>query len=191
MPGALLAILLGTQQPGASGLRRVATQFIAAIGDPSFKSGGGADAWGIWRVDPGPRGVPLRDWPQLAAAGGRARTGWQFDPYDFWVEEYGRIMPNPDFPLPAGRYAVTGDREITTVLTVRSSGEWELADGTLHDVTHLPCRAARYAPVAKGASPGSAHLADFPVAPGGPMPAISGCTHKDYAVIFVIAIEDK
>ena len=37
--------------------RRVPTQFIAALGDPQATSGGGAETWGIWYVDPGPRGV--------------------------------------------------------------------------------------------------------------------------------------
>ena len=46
--------------------------------------------------------------------------------------------------VPARRYAVTGDRELTTVLTVHDDGKWELVKGTLYDVTHLPCRSARY-----------------------------------------------
>ena len=38
-----------------------------------------------------------------------------------------------------------GGRETTTLLTVGAEGQWSLADGaTLHDVTHLPCRSARY-----------------------------------------------
>ena len=72
-------------------------------------------------------------------------------------------MEKPDFPLPAGKYVVTGERdenvmkdgeqndefpggrETTTLLTVGAEGQWSLADGaTLHDVTHLPCRSARY-----------------------------------------------
>lgn len=164
------------------------TQFIAALGDPSARSGTNAHEWGIWRVDPGPRGVQLRDWPSLDAKGGVARAGWKFDPADFWIEEYGRIMEKPDFPITPGRYVVTGDREVTTVLTVRPSGEWELAEGTLFDITHLPCRAARYKPVRPGASPGSANGNDFPVTPGGPMPKIDGCEHRDYAVVFITAV---
>ena len=44
-------------------------------------------------------------------------------------------MEKPDFPLPPGRYVVTGGRETTTVLTVAEDGDaWELADGAkLHD----------------------------------------------------------
>ncbi len=51
--------------------------------------------------------------------------------------------------MPAGQYLVTGDREITSVLTVHPASadgqqRWELADGaTLYDVTHLRCRSAR------------------------------------------------
>jgi hypothetical protein len=169
--------------------KRVPTQFIAAVGAPSARSGSNAQNWGIWRVDPGPRGVQLRDWPRLEANGGVAKSGWRFDRNDWWLEEYGRIMEKPEFPITPGRYLVTGDREVTTVLTIRASGEWELDEGTLYDVTHLPCRAARYRPTSADGSPGTARLADFPVTPGGPMPKVEGCSHQDYAVIFVTAIE--
>ena len=55
--------------------------------------------------------------------------------------------------LTLGKYLVTGDREVTTVLTVQADGtNWELLEGTLHDVTHLPCRSARY--IATGGSAG-------------------------------------
>ncbi len=153
-----------------------------------------ADAWGIWRVDPGPRGVPIGNFSTLEETGGVAPAGWEHDPTDWWVEEYGRMMEKPDFPLSPGKYLVTGDREVTTVLTVRADNSWSLADGAkLHDVTHLPCRAARYVPVAgpEMGSPKNANLADFPVPPGATMPTIEGCTSLDYAVIFVIAIADE
>ena len=42
------------------------------------------------------------------------------------------------------RYVVTGDREVTSVLTVHDDGRWELSKGTLYDVTHLPCRSGLY-----------------------------------------------
>mmetsp|Transcript_29391 Transcript_29391/g.78981 ORF Transcript_29391/g.78981 Transcript_29391/m.78981 type:complete len:209 (-) Transcript_29391:347-973(-) len=171
--------------------QRVPTQFIAALGDPSASSGtwSAAQPWGIWRVDPGPMGVHLRDYPMLEKAGGRARSGWEFDANDWWLEEHGLIMPKPDFPLPPGRYIVTGDREVTTTLSVREGGVWELAEGTLYDVTHLPCRAARYSPMDKGATPANANAAEFPVTPGAKMPSVRGCKGQDYAVVFVIAIE--
>ena len=55
----------------------------------------------------------------------------------------------------SGKYLVTGGREVTTTLTVHADGRWELADGaTLYDVTHLPCRAARYT-TAAGSEPSS------------------------------------
>ena len=45
-----------------------------------------------------------------------------------------------------------GRRETTTTLTVHPDQRWELADGAkLYDVTHLPCRAARYTPLLPGA----------------------------------------
>ena len=163
-------------------------QFIAALGDPDARSGDGAGDWGIWRIDPGPRGVRLNQFKMLEQSGGVARAGWQFDPNEFWLEEHGLIMEKPSFPLPPGKYMVTGDREITTPLTIHDDGRWQLEDGTLHDVTHLPCRAARYKPAAADGSPAKAKLADFPVTPGAPMPVIDGCDKADYAVIFVVGV---
>jgi len=174
---------------------RVRTQFIAALGDPTASSGTNAEAWGIWRVDPGPRGVRLSRYEQLQAAGGVAPAQWEFDDKDWWLEEHGLIMEKPDFPLPPGKYVVTGDREVTTVLTVHpldedGSRRWELASGaTLGDVTHLPCRAARYTPASDGScSPARAAREDFPVTPGAAMPPVPGCQKQDYAVLFVIGI---
>ena len=54
---------------------------------------------------------------------GKAPANWAFDPAEFWVEEHGLIMEKPDFPLPPGRYVVTGGRETTTVLTVAEDGD--------------------------------------------------------------------
>ena len=48
----------------------------AVPGDPESDFGEGASSWGIWRVDPGPRGVYLKDWPKLAAQGGVAPHKW-------------------------------------------------------------------------------------------------------------------
>ena len=65
--------------------RRVQTQFIAAAIDPvhgegmKASSGAGTDLWGIWRVDPGPRGVQLREYDELESTGGVAPKGWKFD----------------------------------------------------------------------------------------------------------------
>lgn len=99
-------------------------------------------------------------------------------------------MEKPDFPLPHGRYIVTGGRETMAVLTVHPDGRWELdGDATLHDVTHLPCRSARYTPETTDAGPGNAAPTQFPVTPGAEMPAVPNCTKQDYAVVFVTAIE--
>ena len=132
---------------GETTFKRVQTQFIAAAIDPvhgegmQSSSGNGTSSWGIWRVDPGPRGVRLGDYPRLDRSGGKAPAGWQFDKGDWWLEEHGLIMEKPDFPLPPGKYEVTGGREVTTILTVHEDERWELADGAkLYDVTHLPCR---------------------------------------------------
>lgn len=167
------------------------TQFIAALGDPSARTGGGTDAWGVWRVDPGPRGVELRNYRALEKSGGvvPARGGeWTFDKKDWWLEEHGLIMETPQFPLPAGQYVVTGGRDVTTILTVKPDATWELENGTLYDVTHLPCRAARYTPLTPEASPANARLSDFPVKPGAVMPSVDGYAQQDYAVLFVIGV---
>ncbi|KAJ8599060.1 hypothetical protein CTAYLR_007599 [Chrysophaeum taylorii] len=138
--------------------RRLAPiQFIAALGDPEARDGSGAEQWGLWVDDPGPRGVFLRDYATKLKKG-KAPAGWEFDSNDWWLEEHGLIMPAPAFPLPPKRYLVTGARKVTTVLTVSPDGKWNLKDGTLYDVTHLPCRSARYAAGADLCSPAAARL---------------------------------
>ena len=105
-------------------------------------------------------------------------------------------MEQPTFPLPTGKYLVTGGREVTAVLTIHPTernGEsrWELDKGaTLYDVTHLACRSARYTPAAGGGScsPANVQKTAFPVAPGGVMPPVEGCTKQDYAVLIVIGV---
>ena len=69
--------------------------FIAALGDPTASKGTGAGDWGIWRIDPGPPGVQLRDFARDLATG-TAPAGWKFDSADWWVEEHGRIMNKPN-----------------------------------------------------------------------------------------------
>ncbi|MFZ0487637.1 MAG: hypothetical protein WAL83_11620 [Arenicellales bacterium] len=174
--------------------KRIPTQFIAALDDPDASSGTGAQYWGLWRQDPGPRGVWLDDYGQLKAAGDVAPADWKFQPDAWWLEENGRIMEQPDFPIPPGRYVVTGNRQVTSVLTIHpmdANGDqrWELANGaTLHDVTHLGCRSALYTP-AKGegsCSPDKAQRTAFPVQPGAAMPFVQGCNKRDYQVLIVI-----
>src|SRR4051812_30492165 len=147
-----LMLAAGLQQPvHASGVdlskfRRIEPQYIAALGDPRATSGTGAQSWGYWSQDPGPRGCKLDRYDQLKAAGGVAPAQWKFDAADWWLEEHGLIMEKPTFPLPPGKYLVTGDRTVTSVLTIHprdkdGNQRWELADGaTLYDVTHLVCR---------------------------------------------------
>ena len=67
---------------------------------------------------------------------------------------------------------------------------WELAHGTLYDVTHLPCRSARYTPIdgKTPCTPANASQSNFPVVPGAAMPAVPGCHKQDYAVLFIIAV---
>jgi len=173
----------------------VAPQYIAALGDPAAKSGNNAQTWGLWRVDPGPRGVPLTRYQRLIEVGGVAPAKWQFDSKDWWLEEHGLIMEKPTFPLAAGKYLVTGDREVTAMLTVHrpdkdGTQRWELSDGAkLYDVTHLACRSARYTPTSPNScSPAKAPTTAFRVAPGRPMPPVDGCNKQDYAVLIVIGV---
>ena len=94
----------------------------------------------------------LGDYEKLKSSGGVAPAQWKFDSKDWWLEEHGSIMEKPDFPLPPGKYVVTGGREVTTILTIypmdkNGQERWELVNGVkLYDVTHLPCHAARYRP---------------------------------------------
>jgi hypothetical protein len=195
--GALLALLCFSSSASAEvKFKPIQTQFIAALGDPAATSGTGAQSWGLWGEDPGPRGVQLGDYAQLKAAKGVAPSQWTFDDADWWLEEHGLIMEKPDFPLAPGKYLVTGGREVTTMLTVYAADKegaqrWELDKGAkLFDVTHLPCRSARYAPAGKEAScsPAQAKPSEFPVKAGAAMPAVEGCSKQDYAVLFVIAM---
>lgn len=174
---------------------RIPTQFIAALADPEATSGNNAQLWGLWRRDPGPRGVALDRYERLKTAG-VAPAGWRFDSAGWWLEEHGLIMEAPEFPLPPGQYMVTGNREAKSVLTVDPTSDdgaqrWALDGGvTLHDVTHLRCRSARYAPASSNGScsPASARQSDFPVQPGAPMPPVSGCSKQDYSVLIVLAV---
>jgi hypothetical protein len=196
-----LMLAAGLQQPvHASGVdlskfRRIEPQYIAALGDPRATSGGGAQSWGLWSQDPGPRGCKLDRYPQLKATG-VAPSQWKFDAADWWLEEHGLIMEKPTFPLPPGKYLVTGDRTVTTVLTIQPKDKngnqrWELADGaTLYDVTHLGCRSARYTPATanKPCSPANVRTTGFPVNPGAAMPAVNDCRKQDYTVLIVVGL---
>ena len=95
---------------GQTKFQRISTQFISALGDPGATSGSGAQSWGLWRLDPGPRGVELNTYKRLKDAGGVVPAPWKFDGADWWLEEHGLIMEQPTFPLPPGKYVVTGNR---------------------------------------------------------------------------------
>ena len=176
--------------------RRIPTQFIAALGDPGATSGSDAQLWGLWRRDPGPRGVRLANYEKLKAANGVAPARWKFDSTDWWLEENGLIMEPPDYSVPAGKYVVTGNREVESVLTIHPADEdgtqrWELDDGaTLYDVTHLRCRSARYTSTTTSGScsPANAQMTAFPVTPGGLMPPVEGCNKQDYTVLFIVGV---
>jgi hypothetical protein len=174
-----LMLAAGLQQPvHASGVdlskfRRIEPQYIAALGDPGATSGSGAQSWGLWSQDPGPRGCKLDRYDQLKAAG-VAPSQWKFDATDWWLEEHGLIMEKPTFPLPPD-----------------GNQRWELAEGaTLYDVTHLGCRSARYTPATANhsCSPADVRTTGFPVNPGAAMPVVNGCRKQDYAVLIVVGL---
>ena len=191
---AAIALPAGAWAYDRSQFKRVPTQYIAALAPPDATSGNNAETWGLWSQDPGPRGVRLKAYDRLV--NGVAPAGWHHDKNAWWLEEHGLLMESPDFPMPAGVYLVTGDREITSVLTVQPASvdgrqRWELADGaTLYDVTHLRCRSAVYTPAKAGGScsPTAARESDFPVAPGAAMPPVADCAKQDYQVLIVIGV---
>jgi len=196
MLAAGLQLPIQASGPDLSKFRRIEPQYIAALGEPGATSGNGAQSWGLWNQDPGPRGCKLDRYPELKAAGGVAPAQWKFDASDWWLEEHGLIMEKSTFPLPPGKYLVTGDLTVTSVLTIHPKDKdgnqrWELADGaTIYDVTHLACRSARYTPSTanNSCSPANVRNTGFPVTPGAAMPAVKDCHKQDYAVLIVIGL---
>jgi hypothetical protein len=170
--------------------------YIAVLADPDATSGNNAETWGYWPLDPGPRGVKLKNYDYLLASGGMAPAKWQFDSAAWWLEENGLIMEAPEFPLPAGEYLVTGGRMVLSALKVYPADEngnqrWELEHGaSVYDVTHLGCRSAVYtqASTEQMCSPENAPRDVFRVTPGEPMPSVAGCHKQDYAVLIVVGL---
>ena len=176
-------------------------QYIAA--DPgmtqgALSEGDGALAWGLWRADPGATGVgPGRDAYVALQQSGVAPSGWRLNASAWWAEEHGLVMESPDALAP-GSYMLAwlNDRPsgFAGAVTLTVTGDrWALDSGaTLHDVTHLPCRSARYTPerVSMYACTPDELLAarpPFPVTPGASMPRVPGCATTDYAVLFIHA----
>lgn len=126
----MIAILIQTVYVAAGSqtkFKRIPTHYIAALGDPSATSGNGAQLWGLWPLDPGPRGVKLNRYQSLQDSGGVAPVRWKFDETNWWLEEHGLIMEPPTVPLPPGKYLVTGGRKVTAVLTIHpGDGGWFL-----------------------------------------------------------------
>lgn len=191
----VFAVLAGLPAYGEAKFVRGETQYIAALGSSAATSGTDAATWGLWALDPGPRGVRLANYQDLLANAGAAPTGWQFDGAAWWLEEHGLIMEAPGFPLPAGKYVVTGGREMTALLTVAApdgTGKqaWNLSDSaTLYDVTHLGCRAALYTAIScQSCTPDKTPADVFPMRPGVVMPEVSGCNKQDYQVLIVVGM---
>ena len=180
-------------------IRRIPTQYIAALAPEGATSGTGAETWGLWKVDPGPIGVWLRLYQALQKAGNIAPAGWRFDIDDWWVDENGLIMKAPEFPIPPGQYYVTNGEGNISLLTVEepdAEGKqaWTLTDDkTIGDVTHGPCRSARYTPEGESGtcSPEYADRSAFPLKPGESPPLVSGCNRKSYAVLIVFGVGSK
>ena len=125
-----------------------------------------------------------------------APAGWRFDIDDWWLDENGLIMKAPEFPIPAGQYFVTNGEEHFSLLTIEEPDaegkqSWSLSDDkTLANVTHGPCRSARYTPEGESGtcSPEFADRSAFPLKPGESPPLVSGCNRKNYAVLIVIGV---
>ncbi len=198
---AVLSIMLatGAEAFAETVVKRIPTQYIAALGDKDAKSGADAQTWGLWPVDPGPRGVRLSNYESLKSHGGVAPAKWLFNNTSWWLEEHRLIMEQPVFPVVPGKYVVTGGREASAVLTIEPKGSdgkqrWQLNNGaTLYDVTHLGCRAANYTPTESAAcTPEQAAQENFPVQPGAAMPPVAGCNKQDYQVLIVVGmVEEK
>ncbi len=195
----LLGLAISSPLLAQTKIRRIPTQYIAALAPEGATSGTGAETWGLWKVDPGPIGVWLRLYQALQKAGNIAPAGWRFDIDDWWLDENGLIMKAPEFPIPAGQYYVTNGEGNISLLTVEepdSEGKqaWALTDGkTIADVTHGPCRSARYTPEAESGtcSPESADRSAFPLKPGEFPPLVSGCNRKSYAVLIVFGVASE
>lgn len=197
--------VLSTPPPTLVGTHWVQKQGQYLAVDPgmshrTLNDGNGARSWGIWYTDPGNTGVRFPGIPQLERTG-VAPSGWRYNPNEWWVEEHGLIMENPQ-PLPAGRYKVVwlnnqppGTYSYTPTVELTVTGDsWTLGSAagvraTLDDVTHRPCRSAKYTTPPGGGPCVPDHVPQqlFPITPGGPMPAVSGCDKLDYAVLFVSA----
>lgn len=188
-----LAATLSRPLFAQSYIRYVSPQYIAVLAPGDARKGTGAETWGLWREDPGPIGVYLLFYQTLQKAANIAPSGWRFTIDDWWLDENGLIMKAPEFPMPAGEYYVTNGLDQASLLTVEkpdADGKqaWSLSDDkTIDDVTHGPCRSARYTP--EGASgtcsPEDANRNVFPLKPGETPPPVQGCNRKDYAVLIV------
>ncbi|MEM6987666.1 MAG: hypothetical protein AAF499_14135 [Pseudomonadota bacterium] len=103
-------------------------------------------------------------------------------------------MKSPEFPMPAGEYVVSNGVSNISLLRVdepAAAGEqsWSLSDSmTIADVTHGPCRSARYRPrqTSGQCSPENAPQTVFPLGPGEQPPSVQYCDRKIYAVLIVI-----
>lgn len=192
----LLATIMTGPVSAQTKIRRISPQYIASLALGDEKSGTGAETWGLWTVDPGPIGVWLRFYQLLQKAGNIAPAGWRFDIDDWWLDENGLIMKAPQFPMPAGQYYVTNGEAHIALLTVekpdlKGKQAWSLSDEkTIANVTHGPCRSARYTP--EGAtgtcSPKDADRSVFPLKPGALPPPVAGCNRQQYAVLIVFGL---
>ena len=180
----------------AATYRKIPIQYIAALAPEGAKSGTGAETWGIWRRDPGPIGVWLKYYKALLKVGAIGPTGWRFDIDDWWLDENGLIMKAPDFPITPGQYYVTNGEQHISLLTIDSPDEngaqtWSLSDDkTIANVTHGPCRSARYTPegATQTCTPENADQSAFPLKPGESPPDVSACHKKEYAVLIVFGV---
>lgn len=179
-------------------IQRVPIQYIASLAGPQERAGTGAETWGLWREDPGPIGVWLHMYEELQARDYVHPTGWRLDVDDWWLDENGILMKHPDFPMPPGTFLVTNGEDKAGLLTVEAADAsgaqvWSLSGETvIADVTHGPCRSARYSPIGDSGScsPASVDQSIFPLPLGAQPPEVPGCNRLEYAVLIVIGIAE-
>ena len=135
--------------------------------------------------------LKARDYVHLA--------GWRFDVDDWWLDENGILMKHPDFPMPPGIYLVSNGEDKAGLLTVEEPDErggqaWSLSrETTIADVTHGPCRSARYTPLGEfgSCSPADVDQSIFPLQLGDQPPEVPGCHRTQYAVLIVIGVAEE
>lgn len=177
--------------------------FILAKGSGDDSTGDNADAWHVYRTDPEPTGISLRN---VGDAANHAAADW-FDPNSWWLQEAGLLLVPPEplmlsgsnrDPVAQGEaatqvYRVRAMDESTGTLTVHADGRWELSHNTLEGVTDSNGLLSHYSPadIASTCTPSSLQWDRFPLLPGEPLPSVPGCMKADYRILVVTGADER